>query len=234
MTDPSPTIVPTRDGYDRWSEVYDADGNPLVCLEGRVAPGLLGEVRGLRVADIGCGTGRHALRLAREGAFVTGVDFSEGMLAAARAKPGASGVRWVGHDLARELPFPDASFDRVICALVLDHIEPVAAFLGELARVCTPEGFVLATVMHPAMMLRGVQARFTDPSSGRRVMPRSVPNSVADYVMGAESAGLWPVHMSEHAVDEALVRAAPRAGAHPMGWPMLLVFKWRRGSGGAR
>ncbi len=233
MTD-NPVIVTTKDGYDRWAAVYDGDGNPLVVLEERVTPALLGDVRGLRVADIGCGTGRHALRLAREGAMVTGVDFSAGMLDAARAKPGAEGVRWVPHDLSMRLPFGDGEFDRVVCALVLDHIERVGEFLGELGRVCTPQGFILATVMHPAMMLRGVQARFTDPTSGQRVMPKSVSNTIADYVMGAAAAGLHVEHMSEHVVDGELVRAAPRAANHPLGWPMLLVMTWRRGAVGVR
>ena len=50
----------------------------------------LGDVRGRRVLDLGCGTGRHAIPLAAAGAVVTAVDFSEQMLAAARRKPGAS------------------------------------------------------------------------------------------------------------------------------------------------
>jgi len=53
-------IVPARQGYDRWSEVYDSDGNPLVALEEPEVIRMMGEVRGLRVADVGTGTGRHA------------------------------------------------------------------------------------------------------------------------------------------------------------------------------
>ena len=56
----------------------------------------LGDVRGLAVLDLGCGTGRHALWLAEAGATVTAVDFSEGMLSEARRKPGAAAVRFRG------------------------------------------------------------------------------------------------------------------------------------------
>ena len=42
-------VVPTRDGYDRWSDVYDGDGNPLVLLEEPHVARLLGDVRGLSV-----------------------------------------------------------------------------------------------------------------------------------------------------------------------------------------
>jgi SAM-dependent methyltransferase len=225
MSDTGATrTLPTREGYDRWAALYDRDGNPLVLLEERTIPALLGDVQGLTVADIGCGTGRHAVMLAASGANVTALDFSDGMLAAAAGKPGADRVRWVRHDIARPLPLPDRAFDLVLCCLVLDHIEDVAGLFGELGRIC--HGSILVTVMHPAMMLRGVQARFTDPASGEVVHPRSVPNQISDYVMGAARAGLRIEHMSEHAADEALVRATPRAEKH-LGWPLLLVMKMR-------
>src|SRR5262245_38663414 len=79
--------VPARAGYDRWSALYDEAPNPLVALEGPLVASLIGPVHGLAILDLGCGTGRHALRLAAEGAAVQALDFSEGMLARARTKP---------------------------------------------------------------------------------------------------------------------------------------------------
>ncbi len=128
------SAVPTRVGYDRWSEFYDADQNPLVLLENLHFPKLLGEVNGLDVADIGCGTGRHALRLAELGARVTAMDFSAGMLQHAKDKAAGKPIRFVEHDLSKRLPLADASFDRVICCLVLDHIGNLENFFCELRR----------------------------------------------------------------------------------------------------
>lgn len=59
--------------------------------------------RPLRVADIGCGTGSFAIRLAREGHSVTGVDPAERMLAVARAREDAGLVTWID-GTARDLP----------------------------------------------------------------------------------------------------------------------------------
>jgi malonyl-CoA O-methyltransferase len=219
-----PLILPTREGYDRWSDVYDHDGNPLVLLEEPHVDRLLGDVRGLALLDVGCGTGRHATRLARAGARVTGVDFSEGMLRQASAKPGAESVTFVRHDVGRPLPFEAATFDRVLCCLVLDHVAELVPFFTELARVCGPWGFVVASVMHPAMMLKGVQARFHDAATGREIRPESSPHVVSDYVMGALRANLRVEELSEHAVDAALARRAPRAERY-VGWPMLLMLK---------
>src|SRR5690349_8145082 len=96
-----------RGGYDRWAAVYDRDANPLQALEEPVVQRLVGDPRGLAVLDLGCGTGRHALWLAAAGARVTAVDFSEGMLAEARAKTGAEQVRWLCHNVHTALPLPD-------------------------------------------------------------------------------------------------------------------------------
>lgn len=217
-------VVPTQAGYDRWAEVYDDEDNPLVLLEEKHLGSLAGDVAGLTVADIGCGTGRHALRLAAAGARVTAVDFSVAMLQRARAKPGAEGITFVSHDLAKAFPLDGAAFDRVFCCLVLDHITELNKFFLELRRLCRPKGCVIISVMHPAMSLRGVQARFIDPASGRRISPASHAHQMSDYLMAAVRAGLSLEHVSEYAADAALAAQSPRAGKY-LGWPMLLLLK---------
>ena len=219
-------VVPTRDGYERWAEVYDGDDNPLVLLEEGFVRALMGEVSGLAVADIGCGTGRHTIPLATAGARVTAVDFSEAMLQRAHAKRGARAVTFLRHDLAKPLPLENATFDRVLCCLVLDHIGDLGSFFAELRRLCRPDGFVLLSVMHPAMSLKGVQARFIEPASGRRICPRSHVHQMSDYLMAAIRSGLELDHVSEHAVDEALAARSPRARKY-LGWPLLLLLRFK-------
>jgi ubiquinone/menaquinone biosynthesis C-methylase UbiE len=227
LSSPSPPeLLPTREGYDRWAAIYDDEDNALIALEEPQVTRLLGDVNGLAIADVGCGTGRHTLRLATAGARVTALDFSDAMLAKARVKPRADAVRWLQHDLTRPLPLPDAGFDRVVCFLVLDHIPQPAQLLAECRRICRPEGFVLLSVMHPAMMLRGIQARFTDPATGRETRPESCPHQLSDYVMAAVRAGLHIEHFSEHAVDEELAGRSPRAAKY-LHWPMLAMMRLR-------
>jgi len=217
-------VVSTRDGYDRWAEVYDSEDNPLVLLEEAHFGALIGNVNGLAVADIGCGTGRHTLRLAAAGACVTALDFSDGMLRRARAKPGAEAVTFIRHDLAMAFPLKPAAFDLVTCCLVLDHIKELGAFFLELRRICKPDGFVAISVMHPAILLLGVQARFTDPASGRKISPAGYPHQVADYLMAALGSGLILDYVSEHAIDSALAAKSPRAQKY-LGWPLLLLMR---------
>jgi malonyl-CoA O-methyltransferase len=220
-------VLPAREGYDRWAEVYDEDGNPLLPLEETQVSHLLGDVHGMALADVGCGTGRHALRAAAAGARVTAVDFSPRMLERARQKAGALPIGFVAADVTRPLPLRDAAFARVLCCLVTEHIPDLEILFRELGRIARGDGCVVVSAMHPAMMLKGVQARFFDPASGTETRPRSYPHQIADYVMGATRAGLRIDHLSEHPVDAALAARYPRAEKY-LGWPMLLVMRLAR------
>lgn len=88
------------------------------------------------ILDVGTGTGRAALLLARNGARVTGVDASEAMLAVARqraAVDGADAAFQVGD--AHSLSFADRSFDAVVSLRVLMHTPDWRRCLAELCRV---------------------------------------------------------------------------------------------------
>ncbi len=219
-----PRVLGTREGYDLWATTYDTMGNWLLALEEPEVDRALGPVAGSDLLDVGAGTGRHAIRLAAQEARVTALDFSEEMLAKALAKPGAERVRFLLHDVARPLPFADHSFDRVLSALVLEHIQVAAlpAFFEELGRVTRHGGRIVVTAMHPAMFVKGISANFRD-EAGVQVRPRSYTATVSDYVMGALVAGLNIVALSEHQVGERLAEQFPRAGKL-LGWPALFVM----------
>lgn len=219
-----------RDGYDRWAQVYDSDGNPLIALEQPVMQDAVGDARLLQVLDLGCGTGRHALWLAAAGAEVTAVDFSPRMLEAAARKPGAERVRFLAHDLHESLPFAAHTFDLVVSGLVLEHLRSLDGFFGEMARVLRPGGRAVVSAMHPAMFLRGKQAAFDDPDTGESVRPGSLPHGIADFVNAALGAGLLLERLSEHAPDAELAQRLPRAEKY-IGWPTLVVLQLRAAGG---
>jgi malonyl-CoA O-methyltransferase len=221
------SVASVRGGYDRWAAVYDHDANPLQALEAAVVRAAVGGVGGLSVLDLGCGTGRHTIWLAEAGASVTAVDFSQGMLAEARKKPGMESVRFIVHDLHLPLPISDGSFDVVVSGLVLEHLRDVRSFFGEVARVLKPGGRAVVSAMHPAMFLRGSQARFTDPVSGELVQPGSIAHTLGALVMAAVTAGLHLANIEELAPDADFAARYPRAAKY-VGWPMLVVFTMTR------
>jgi len=221
-----PQASSVRSGYDRWASIYDRESNPLIALEEPVVREALGDVRGLAVLDLGCGTGRHSVWLAGAGATVTGVDFSEGMLEEARRKAGEGAVRFLAHDLRQPLPFEDATFDLVVSGLVLEHLADLDAFFAEARRVLRPGGAAVVSAMHPAMFLKGVQARFTDPESGEKVQPGSFAHSVGDFAMAAVRAGFTLEGLDERAPDADFAARLPRAEKY-VDWPMLVVLRLR-------
>ena len=95
---------------------------------------------GSRALDVATGTGDLAIELARRGAEVTGLDFSEPMLELARGK--APGVDWVrGNALA--LPYGDGEFDAVTVGFGARNFSDLGRGLAEMARVTRPGGRVV-------------------------------------------------------------------------------------------
>jgi malonyl-CoA O-methyltransferase len=122
-------------------------------------------------------------------------------------------------------------FDRVVCGLVVDHIADLASLFSGMLRVCKPTGRVVVSVMHPAMMLRGVQARFRHPGTGQEIRPASQPHQLSDYVLAAARAGCVFDHLSEHVVGEDLAGRLERARKY-VGWPMLFMMRLLPGGRG--
>jgi SAM-dependent methyltransferase len=130
---------------------------------------------GMRVLDAGCGQGRHSVELLRRGCRPCALDLNTADLRYARyllvdlaraqhrerqpaAAPGAPGSAAGGYPPlpflvlrgdAQRLPFPAASFDRVLCSEVLEHVPDPARAAAELARVLKPDGLLAVSVPTP-------------------------------------------------------------------------------------
>jgi SAM-dependent methyltransferase len=116
----------------------------------------LGLKDGDKILDLGCGFGRHAFEAARRGAVVVALDAGRdevdgvsamfgAMVVAGELSSDASFTATVQGD-ALHLPFADATFDRVICSEVLEHIPDDLGAMGELTRVLRPGGTMAITV----------------------------------------------------------------------------------------
>lgn len=100
------------------------------------------QVRGRRVLDMACGTGKNAMRIAERGCYSVGVEASMEMIGVGRWVHPSSAARMV-RSIAEQIPFADGTFDRVICQGSLDHFADPHAFMREAARVLTPDGRVV-------------------------------------------------------------------------------------------
>jgi ubiquinone/menaquinone biosynthesis C-methylase UbiE len=107
----------------------------------------LGDLRGRRVLDVGCGPGTVLRQLTRDfGVAGVGLDASPRMIEAARREAPGVDEFYVGR--AEELPFADASFDAALMRLVVHHVDRPKAF-AEILHVLRSGGRFVITTSDP-------------------------------------------------------------------------------------
>jgi ubiquinone/menaquinone biosynthesis C-methylase UbiE len=111
-------------------------GQLLLEDQERILFQFLGGVKQVHILDLGTGTGRAAMALARRGAVVTGVDASSEMLSVARRRAAEEGlsIEFTEGD-AHALVFPDRAFDAAVCFRLLMHVPDWRQAIRELCRV---------------------------------------------------------------------------------------------------
>jgi SAM-dependent methyltransferase len=136
---------------------------------------------GLDVLDIGCNTGYGTIGFVGVARRVVGVDVSERAVAAASARPGAEGARFLLVD-GIDLPFPTASFDLVTCFQVIEHVPEPVPLLRAITGVLRPGGTVIFTTPNATIRLdRGMvpwnrfHVREYEPAELRDMLRESFP-----------------------------------------------------------
>jgi ubiquinone/menaquinone biosynthesis C-methylase UbiE len=221
--------------YDqqRWTSVSGSWTNQV--QQGIVAD-LCGDWRGQRVLEVGPGTARFTIPLARAGNRMTLLDIAAKMLDQARANLEAAGAAGQVDAYCQgsiyELPFDDGSFDHALTLNVLNHLERTGDAIGELARVVKPGATILFNYANlhsyywPAA--RRINARRT--AVGQDVLSRW--ERPGDMRRAIERAGLVLVRRAGHvhvprgmerlglrrlvAMMDRLSRRGPLAGLAPV------------------
>lgn len=157
-TPPAPfDAAAARAAWDHAADAYaagQASGRDYYRYEffGPAQAALCGDVRGLRLLDVGCGSGYFARAMARRGARVTGVDLSPGMVGHARRREEEEplGIDYQVGDAAEAIgAFPAASFDAATSCMALQDTPDPAAALRAAYAVLRPGARFVASISHP-------------------------------------------------------------------------------------
>ena len=193
--------------------------------------GILGEVRGKDVLEVGCGAAQFGIELAKRGARVTGIDLSSEQLRHARRNIRAAGAdyrleRGNAEDLSR---FRAGSFDIAVSDFALGFID-IERLFPEVARVLRPGGFCAFSWASPildcmtfegeAPLLRFVRSYFDrKPFVDRGKDPTfEYRRTYGDWVRAIAAAGL--------VLEDLIEPQTPRRGTH-WDWPQ---YRWQRTS----
>ena len=212
-----------QDAYNEWAKIYDDQLNSLVALQDSHLLSFIGDVNELRICDAGCGTGRNALVLAERGAKVEGCDFSPGMLERARVNTiNHPSIQLKQSDLNQRLPFDDNSFDKVLCALALEHISDLVKVFSEFNRICKPDGCIIISALHPDAFVPP-----TIRTGGADIIIKAYNHSVHDYHVAACTSGLTCVEEISYSVNADFVQKVPRACRY-LNKNLLLLLKFKK------
>jgi len=128
---------------------------------------LLAAEAGREVLDAGCGPGVNSITLARRGLRVTAIDDDPEKLETLGELRRLLGVdvKLERADVCR-LPFDDASFDKVLCSEVLEHVEDDRGAVSEFARILRPGGLLVVTVPSEASIVHEYEDDFGHARAG--------------------------------------------------------------------
>jgi ubiquinone/menaquinone biosynthesis C-methylase UbiE len=169
-------------------------GEMLARTQEKVIAGFLAPIERQTLLDVGTGTGRAAIAMAKRGAIVTGVDASAEMLAVARRRAEAAGARVeFQQGDAHGLSYADRSFDAVVCLRVLMHTPDWRQSLGELCRIARSKVVFDYPALVSAAALQAVARRVAHAAGARVEAYRvfsdaSIRRELARY--GFRTAGL--------------------------------------------
>jgi ubiquinone/menaquinone biosynthesis C-methylase UbiE len=181
--------------YNAWATIYDNNQNKTRDLDAVITPKVLGQYSFDNVLEIGCGTGKNAMWLAKEAKEIWAMDFSKEMLAKLKTKLGDYPLNLHEADIQKTWPIKDQQVDLAISNLVLEHIQDLNFIFEEAARVLKSKGLFFISELHPIKQYLGSKAQFKQ--DGETHFLDCYVHHISEYLESAASAGFECIELKE-------------------------------------
>jgi ubiquinone/menaquinone biosynthesis C-methylase UbiE len=138
----------TTDPYRKFAPGFDRFAEPYLRSLRKAGLAFYPPRAGMKVLDIGCGTGTLLQHYQRAGCEIFGIDVSPSMFAVAQQKLGSSATLHFGS--AAAMPWPDATFELIVSSMMFHEVSDDlrAAILADAKRVLKPDGVMVITDFH--------------------------------------------------------------------------------------
>ena len=217
-------MLDVSEGYRIWAPAYSEE-TAISFLEDGLVRQMTPPLKGVRLLDAGCGTGRRLHGTCA--AFAVGLEPSREMIAAGRAD---KDIQIVTGDV-RDMPFASRSFDVVWCRLVLGHLPAIDQAYRELARVAEHGATLIVTDFHPAAVAAGHCRSFR--VGGEILQLEHYVHADEDHIEAAQEAGFTIDEIRDAAIGNDVrpfYQSAQKLDVYPdhLGLPVVLALSFRR------
>ncbi len=181
--------------YNSWAKLYDTNENKTRDLDKESTITTLTKYTFDHVLELGCGTGKNTEWLLTKAKTITGLDFSQEMLALAKAKVMDGSVTFKKADLTRPWDVKNESADLITCSLTLEHIKDLHFIFDQAYKKLKPNGIFFISELHPFKQYAGSKARF-ESEKGIEELEVYTHHS-SEYVSSAKENGFKLEEMDE-------------------------------------
>ena len=235
--------------FENFRSSRENDVNFNDCIETPILFGMLPDLCGKTVLDIGCGMGQHAKQYAERGAkSVLGIDLSEKMLAYAQAHNSAENIIYCRMAM-EEIDTIGQRFDLVTSSLVFDYAEDFAGLMRKIHGLMEENAEFVFSMSHPIVTAwDGVYDRYTRTETGERLYanlrnycvegPRKVNwivdgyecyhRTVSTLINSLTGAGFLIEECQEARISDEMRRKYPALFGGTIHRPEFIFFRCRK------
>lgn len=181
--------------YDSWSATYDTVENKTRDLEKRACREMLSNINFKSVLELGCGTGKNTVWLAKKAERVTAIDLSPQMQAIAKGKIKSGNVEFKLADISKSWNFYQGNADLITCSLILEHVEDLNFVFSEAYSHLQKGGHFYISELHPFKQYEGSKARF-ETEEGVKFL-ECFTHHISDYTEAARENKFSIVQLNE-------------------------------------